>query len=558
MVRRQLLAVALAAVAAVVVAQPGSSGRGQEGGIAQPGSSRRGQEGGIMRISFSPDVGIVDVDPALSYSPAGWSLLDATCARLFTHPDTPSPASYRLQPEVAATYSVSKDLKTYTFRLRNGFRFSNREPVRASAFVHAINRVLQPIVHSPGVIYMRDIVGASDVLAGRAKKARGIRAPNPYTLVVRFSRPAPDFLERTTLPFFCAVPPGLPPSAEGVGKYPSAGPYYVTEYRKSDRIEIRRNPFYGGKRRVHVEGFDVDLNGGNHIELLTRLDRSEADWGYMLAGIFFEVPGVDFVKKYGRNGRFQVKPGLWLRMLAMNSARGLFHNNPQLRRAVNFALDRRAILAEGVGGLASSQLTDQHIPHSLSGFRDAPVYPFTADLERARRLARGHLRNRKAVLVVSRKSIVAGRVIEEQLERIGLDVEVDATGDDGGAAYWERLTTPGASWDLAYGLWTPGIPDAYAYLNSLVAGRGLGGESLTRVSAKRAIAALDRAVRLPSRGARDRAYAEADEKIARDVAPVAVLNVIREATLVSDRVDPDCMVLRPALDLAVACLRKGS
>ena len=41
--------------------------------------------------------------------------------------------------------------------------------------------------------------------------------------------------------------------------------------------------------------------------------------------------------------------------------------------------------------------------------------------------------------------------------------------------------------------------------------------------------------------------------IARDIAPVALLSVLNEATLVSERVG--CMVLRPALDLAVACLK---
>ena len=41
--------------------------------------------------------------------------------------------------------------------------------------------------------------------------------------------------------------------------------------------------------------------------------------------------------------------------------------------------------------------------------------------------------------------------------------------------------------------------------------------------------------------------------IARDIAPVAPLNVLNEATLVSERVG--CIVLRPVLDLAVACLK---
>ena len=40
--------------------------------------------------------------------------------------------------------------------------------------------------------------------------------------------------------------------------------------------------------------------------------------------------------------------------------------------------------------------------------------------------------------------------------------------------------------------------------------------------------------------------------LARDHAPLAALGVVNEATLVSNRVG--CIVLRPVLDLAVACL----
>ena len=42
---------------------------------------------------------------------------------------------------------------TYTFTLRRGFRFSNGDPPRASAFARAINRVLNPVVQSPGAIF---------------------------------------------------------------------------------------------------------------------------------------------------------------------------------------------------------------------------------------------------------------------------------------------------------------------------------------------------------------------------------------------------------------------
>ena len=156
------------------------------------------------------------------------------------------------------------------------------------------------------------------------------------------------------------------------------------------------------------------------------------------------------------------------------------------------------------------------------------------------------------------KRLDRSRVFREQLAKIGLEVEIDPSlRYDGGRLAMKQLTDPGTEWDIAFlPLWSATIPDAYAYLNLFVEGRGSGGESLTRIRSRVASAALDRAVRLPPGRERDRRYAEVDEMIARDVAPVAVLAVLHEATLVSDRVDPDCIVLRPTLDLAVACLKE--
>ena len=193
--------------------------------LAQAGSSTRGQEGGILRVSFSPAAGLDYVDPALSFTQPGWSLLDATCARLFTYPDKESPAGFRLQPEVAASWKVSDDLKTYTFTLRRGFRFSDGEPVRANAFAHAINRVLQL---GRALARRRSSCATSsgrrDVLSGQAKTARGVVARG-NTLVVRFKRPRsglhrPDDASRSS----ARSRPGCRPRAEGLGDVPVGRP----------------------------------------------------------------------------------------------------------------------------------------------------------------------------------------------------------------------------------------------------------------------------------------------------------------------------------------------
>ena len=445
----------------------------------QPQASGAGatRSGGIFRISLAPQSGLDHVDPALSYTAPGWALLDTTCARLMTYPDKPPPAAFRLEPEVAAGFpTVSRDLKTYTFTLRSGFRFSDGKPVRASAFARAINRTLAPAIRSPGAVHTRDIVGAADVLAGRRPAASGVEARG-NTLVVRLSRPAPDFLARTTLPFFCAVPPNMPADPEGVRAFPGAGPYYVAEYRPGERVVIRRNRFYGGERPHHVDGFDVDLRAASPTEMIQRIERGEADWGHTVAGVFLD-PALALVSKHGLNrSRFFVKPGLTLRMFVFNSSRPLFRNNPKLRRAVNLALDRTALMASAGGAVAGTP-TDQYLPPTVPGFRNADIYPLDGpDLERARELARGNVLDGNAVLYTTNvpQALVPAQLAKRQLAEIGLEVDVRplpihiAT-----AAYLERLSVRGEPWDLALVLWSPNLPDAYAYLNLLLEGRFVG------------------------------------------------------------------------------------
>jgi peptide/nickel transport system substrate-binding protein len=525
---------------------------------AQTGAARSNgaQSKSIFRISLAPQAGLDYIDPALSYTPPGWALIDTTCARLMAYPDKPPPVGYRAAPEVASAFpKVSRDLKTFTFTLRSSFRFSDGTPVRANAFARAINRTLAPAMNSPGVVHVRDIVGADDVLAGRRTNARGVVAQG-NKLVVRFVRPAPDFPTRTTLPFFCAVPPTLPIDPEGIRILPGAGPYYVSEYRPLERVVIRRNRFYRGNRPYHVDGFDVDLRAASSQEMVQRIERGEADWGYNLAGVFLDQ-SLGLVAKYGVNrSRFYLKPGLTMRMLALNSSRPLFRKNPQLRKAVNFALDRQALQDIG-GGPQSGTLTDQYLPSAVPGFSDARVYPLAdPDVQRARALADGNLRGGKAVLYTTDffLPLAAARLAKQQLAAIGLEVDVKALPVHiATAAYLKRLASPGEAWDLALVLWTPNLPDAYAYINTLLDGQYVGSTNVAGFASADYDRVMRRAARVRDARIRNRTYGALDARLARDSAPLAAINVLNEATFVSERVG--CKVLRPALDLTAVCLK---
>lgn len=493
------------------------------------------------------------IDPALSYRPTTGALLDATCARLFNYPDKLPPEGYRAVPEVAAGYPrVSRDGKTYAFTLKKGFRFSNGAPVRASAFAREINRLLSPAMHSPGVQYVDSIVGAKDVLAGRAASARGVVAKG-LRLVLRFTRAVPDFPAQTTMLFFCAVPPTLPVDPEGVSTFAAAGPYYVAQQVPGRRLVLERNRFYRGRRPHHVERFSVDF-ATNPNEVLDRIEQGESDWGWV-PGPFYLDPARKLAKKYGVNrSQFFVEAGLGLRSFSLNTSRPLFRDNPKLRRAVNFAVDRAA-LQRVLGGRLAGQLTDQYLPPDLPGFRDADIYPLARpNLAAARRLARGQLRSRKAVLYIIDipEEIPLGQILKQNLARIGLAVEIKAIPPE---AYFTRIGVRSEPFDIAWTVWAPDYFDPSTYINTLLDGRllkAVGNTNYAHLNSPRYNRLMARAARLQG-NARSHAYGNLDIRLARDAAPMVAYAFTKESTLVSRRVG--CRVLRPWLDLAAACLK---
>jgi ABC-type oligopeptide transport system substrate-binding subunit len=453
-------------------------------------------------------------------------------------------------PEVATgPPRVSRDGKTYTFTLKRSFRFSDGKPVDARAFARAINRTLAPDLRSLGTRYMEDIVGARAVQAGRATTASGVVA-HGYRLVIRLLRPLGDFPARTSMPFFCAVPPNLPADPEGRGAFSGSGPYYVSEYRPGQRVTLRRNRFYRGKRPHHVDGFSADLTGSSPQDVLDRIEDGRADWGIIPPPLYF-APERGLVRKYGINKtQFFVRPGYTLRAFMLNTSSPLFRGNAALRRAINYAVDRAGFPGAGDPG---ARTTDQFLPPSLPGFRDVKIYPLRApDLQKARALARGHLRSGRATLYVADLplTLALGQVLKKDLAEIGLEVQVKGIPVP---AYDARINTPGEPFDIAFFV-TPSVDfyDPYAFLNLYFESRFIGRTNSSNLRS----ATYDRRLRAASRlrgRERLRAYGRLDADLVRNIAPVVPLTYISEPTLVSKRVG--CILVRPALDLAAACLK---
>ena len=311
----------------------------------------------------------------------------------------------------------------------------------------------------------------------------------------------------------------------------------------------RSNPYYGGNRVHHVDGFDVELSRASPDELVSQVSAGRADWTYTLPAIALG-PSHRLVSKYAVNfERFWLTPGLTVSMFVLNSSGPLFRNNPGLRRAVNFALNRSLLYRFGTP-------TGHYLPPGVQGYEQRTIYPLGGDLVRAGELAAGNLRDGKAVFLVPNVAPARNnaQAIGEQLAKIGLDVEIKPFGEHATASSYLGRLGSDEPWDLALVLWTPDYVDPSAYINRLLDSQFTGAPTLTRFDEPSFNEPMRKAALL--RGtARAKAYAELDLRLARDAAPVAPTVAFYESTLISARVDRKCMLLRPGLVLTTVCLR---
>jgi ABC-type oligopeptide transport system substrate-binding subunit len=509
------------------------------------GAAAEVRKGGTLRYSLGADVDFVD--PALAYFARSWPIGYATCAKLFNYPDAPGAAGTRLIPEVVDRTTRSSDQRTYTFELKQTFRFHTGAPVTARSFALAFNRDANPKLGSPATAYMHEIVGADAVIAGNATSISGIRVLGRYRLQIQLTQPLGDFTARLTIPFFCPILPTTPID-RAVNDPPGSGPYYIAERIVNQRIVLERNRYYRGDRPANVDRIVWTVDPHEACLLAAEQDRIDHCFFGGLGG-----SSRDLAEKYGINrpdGRFFVRPGsLATWYIAFNHDRPAFKGADQipLKKAINYAIDRREIVH--ANGHLASKRADQMLPPALT--RAEKIYPLAgSDYATARRLlARARFQPTELVLYTnnSPSAVAQAHILEFNFEQIGIDLDVkyfDISELD------TKATTPGEPFDLIHHAWAADYADPAGFFIPLLAhGAGRGGVNLDdpRVNAR-----IEAANRLTGE-ARRKAWADLDVDLMRDNPPWVPLYHPNSRSFVSRSVD--CVLHQPVygFDLAAVC-----
>ena len=478
---------------------------------------------GTLRVD-SPG-GVDSMDPAKADDVRSGQLLYETCAQLLNYPDRPGAAGAELVPEVAAALpTISPDGRIYDFTIRPGFRFSPpvRAPVTAQTFKATIERTLDPRMHSPVATELGNIAGARAYMAGRAAHVSGVRARGDR-LAIRLVAPEGDLPTRLAQPAFCAVPPDTPHLSRGVRRIPMAGPYRIADDTPGQGVVLTRNPSYHGNRPRRFARIEYAVGMTSH-RAVAEVERGTADYTA-------SVPDSENARLRGRYGDdlYRVQAGSQLDYFAFNTQRPLFAD-VRTRQAVNFAIDRAALNRLGDEWIPLPQHeTDHYIPPGLPGYRDTHVYPVVPDLPQARRLATPRAQNTLILDVCDVSPCPQqGEIVKTDLERIGLKVQVKRLPDQ---ILFAREAHPDARWDMAWGGLLPDYRDPSAILNDLLSG----GAVLPPLANSGFQARLEAADRL-SGARRYLAYAQLDDDLARNAAPLVAFGNDQSRELLSARV----------------------
>ena len=469
------------------------------------------------------------------------------------YPDRAGPAGWEPVPEVAQSLpTISNAGRTYTFRIRRGFRFAppSGQPVTAETLRATIERTLSPQMRSPFRSYFTDIVGADAYMAGTASHISGVIARGA-TLTIRLRAPEGDFLALLAGPEMCAVPPNTPPAPQ-VAPIPSAGPYTVRSYTPGEGIVLVRNPNYRGHRprrfaRI-VAALDISPQRADAQVLADSAD-------YAIAPVIGTAEASSLERRYGagsasaRKGRQQyfVNPLAQLDYFVLNTNRPLFAN-VRLRKAVNYAIDRDALAALGdVFNALPAHPASHYLPPGMAGYVDVSVYPSTPDLRRARALA-GDATGRTAVLYTCNEYPCPeqAQIVKTDLAAIGIDVEIREFPVDVLSA---RRAAPKAGFDLAWAGWIPDYFDPQAMLGPMLEDDAVEPAFPNAVTR----AKLAAAARL-SGSARYLAYGRLDLEIARSQAPLAAFDNISTQDLFSSRIGCQTYGVY-GMDIAALCIR---
>lgn len=314
----------------------------------------------------------------------------------------------KLIPKLGTSLIISPDQKTFTVTLRKGVKFSNDEPLTARAFADHFKRAMESTM--------------ANFIKGQIGPVKDVVAVNDHTVEFRMSRPHAGFKAALTGPFqffWVNAPEHAKNMRAFVTKLPvGTGPYMLESWEQGIQLTLVRNPNYRHSEKQHLDRIVMPLIG-----------REEARLNALKAGnidLYITNSG-KVAKQAEKDSRIevfaQVDQGSGI--VAFDTSKPPL-NDIRVRKALAYAVDRKAEVLAALGGVGGILATDWFGPKSkwyCGGSTNYPEY----DVEKAKALLKAYGKPVKFKLAVLTFPVflTGAQVYQSFWKRAGIEVEID-------------------------------------------------------------------------------------------------------------------------------------
>ncbi len=329
-------------------------------------------EQGEARLRVAVPQQIDSLNPFLGYSLAATDLFRLIYPTLTTY----SPEDFSATPELAESWETSLDRLTWTFRIRDGVRWTDGQPVTARDAAYTYDRM------------MRDPAAAT-ANGNFVENFASVAAPDERTLVIRTKTP-----QATMLAIDAPIVPehvwsGIPDVAGFANdRMPvvGSGPFVLTEYEPEQYATLRANRrFWRGPPKISELQFVQFKNTDASVQALRKGDVDVAQ--RLTPAQFDALAGErDIAQVRGQGRRFfemLINPGA-----ADSAGDPIGSGHPALRdvrvrRAIDHAVDKEALVERVLNGYG--QVGGGYLPPIFDDYHWNPPRPREFDLAEANR-----------------------------------------------------------------------------------------------------------------------------------------------------------------------------
>ncbi len=310
--------------------------------ILSAAPARAEKTGGVLRMPIITSPASMSIHEELTIAALG-PMMGVFNNLVMFDQHVPQNSLQSIVPDLASSWSWSEDGKELTFKLRQGVKWHDGKPFTA-----------------------KDVQCTWDMITGKSSEKLRVNPRKSWyrnleevttngndEVTFHLKRPQASFIALLASGWSPVYPCHVPP--RDMRSHPiGTGPFKFIEFKPNELIKLVRNPDYWKPGRPYLDAVEYTFVS---TPATANLAFAAGKFDRTAQGIM-SIPLMKQLKQQAPNAECTVVPWNIPRQMLVNRGKPPF-DNPELRRAMMLALDRRAfidILSDGQGSIGGAMM----------------------------------------------------------------------------------------------------------------------------------------------------------------------------------------------------------